>query len=134
MEIVRGALAEMNAWNTSAGGDVHELLCRVLHEDVEWHDQRELPGASVHHGIGEVEQHLMAARDALAYEAAELLEIFDADPAVLAHLRVRARGRASGVRVERDAFYVYRLRDARIERVEIFGSRHEALDAVSVEE
>jgi ketosteroid isomerase-like protein len=133
VKIIRDGLTGLNAWSASAGGDVHELLCKLLHQDVEWHDQSELPGASVHYGVGEVEQHLVAAREALDYEATELVELLDAGPAVLAHYRLRARGRASGARVERESFYVYRFRDAKIERVEIFGSRSEALQAVGLE-
>ncbi len=133
VEIIRVGLAGLNAWNISGAGDIHELLCRLLHHDVEWHDQSELPGASVHHGVRGVEMHLMAAREALDYEAAELVEILDADQAVLAHYRVRARGRVSGARVERESFYVYRFRDAKVGRVEIFGSRSDALRAVGLE-
>jgi hypothetical protein len=40
----------------------------------------------------------------------------------------------SGVPVERGAVHVYSFRGARIERVEIFGSRTEALDAVGLRE
>jgi ketosteroid isomerase-like protein len=133
MKLVREGLTDINAWSTSGSGDLHDVLCKLLHQDVEWHDQSELPGASVHRGVREVEQHLVAAREALDYEAAELVELLDAGPAVLAHYRVRARGQASGVRVEREAFYVYRFRDAKVGEVEIFGSRSEALQAVGLE-
>jgi ketosteroid isomerase-like protein len=133
VEIIRDGLSALNAWSASGGGDLHELLCELLHQDVEWHDQSELPGASVHYGVREVEQHLVAAREALDYEATELVELLDAGQAVLAHYRLRARGRASGARVERETFYVYLFRDAKVERVEIFGSRREALQAVGLE-
>jgi ketosteroid isomerase-like protein len=133
VEIVHDGLTLLNAWNISGDGDIHELLCKLLHQDVEWHDQSELPGASVHHGVREVEEHLMAAREALDYEAAELVEVLDAGQAVLARYRVRARGRASGVRVEREAFYVYRFKDAKVVEVDIFGSKREALQAVGAE-
>jgi ketosteroid isomerase-like protein len=130
VEILRDGLTDLNAWNTSGAGDLRELLCKFLHQDVEWHDQRELPGASVHHGVGEVEKHLRAAREALDYETTELVEILDTSEAVLAHYHFSARGRVSGARVERETFYVYRFRDAKVAQVEIFGSRSEALEAV----
>ena len=133
VETIRDGLAELNAWNISGAGGIHELLSRLLHQDVEWHDQSELPGASVHHGVREVEQHLTSAREALDYEAAELVEILDAGQAVLAHYRIRARGRASGAHVERESFYVYLFRDAKVERVDIFGSKSEAHQAVGLE-
>ena len=134
VELIRDGLTGLNAWNISGAGEIHELLCKILHRDVEWHDQSELPGAAVHHGLREVEQHLIAAKEALDYEAAELVEILDATQAVLAHYRVRATGRASGAPVEREAFYVYRFRAAKVERVDIFGSREEALKAVGLAE
>ena len=56
VETIRDGVSGLNAWNVSGAGDIHELLSGLLHEDVEWHDQTELPGASVHHGVREVEQ------------------------------------------------------------------------------
>ena len=102
--------------------------------DVEWHDQPELPGATVHHGIEEVGRHLAAAQEALDYARTDLLELLDADPRVLAAYRFHARGRASGTPVERDAFHVYSFRGARIACVEIFGTRGEALEAAGLRE
>jgi len=64
----------------------------------------------------------------------DLLEVLDAGPCVVAVYRVRARGRASGVPVERDAVYVYRFRGPKIERVDIYGTRAEALKAAGLSE
>lgn len=113
--------------------EIHSAAVAHLHPDVEWHDQRELPGATVHRGIEEVEQHLAAAREALDYYATDLLETLDAGPCVVAAYRFHARGRYSGVSVERDAVYVYRFRGAKIDCVEIFGTRAEALKAAGLE-
>lgn len=110
------------------------FLTTLLHADVEWRDQRELPGATVHHGIDAVERHAAAAQDALHYDTPDLLETLDAGRCVVAAYRFRARGRASGVAVARDAFYVYCFRGAKVERVEIFGTRSEALKAVGLAE
>jgi ketosteroid isomerase-like protein len=116
--------------------DTVRIGTEMLHPDVEWHDQRELPGATVHQGVKEVERHLAAAQEALEYEAMDLdlLELLDADPCAVAVNRVRARGRASGVPVERDAVHVYRFRGPKIERVDIYGSRAEALEAAGLSE
>jgi ketosteroid isomerase-like protein len=115
-------------WNNRTAA-VPDLAAELFDPDVEWHDQRELPGATVHCGIEEVERHLVAAQEALDYERADLLELLDTDPRVLAGYRIHARGRSSGAPVEREAFHVYSFRGARIERVEIFGTRSEALEA-----
>ena len=124
-------------WNRASAGEEHALdsAAECFDADVEWHDQRELPGATVHHGIEELGQHLTASQEALNYgRAADLLELIDADRRVLAAYRIRARGRSSGAPVERDSFHVYTFRGHRIASVEIFGSRSEALEAAGLSE
>jgi ketosteroid isomerase-like protein len=108
----------------------YRVAAELLDPEIEWHDQRELPGATVHHGIEEVMRHLASAEESVHYGSAHLLEILDAGSRVVAVYRIHARGRASGVPVERDAVHVYSFRGTRIERVEIFGTRAEALEAV----
>jgi ketosteroid isomerase-like protein len=129
VELIRRAHEALNR-SELEWSEIHRIASQLLHPDVEWHDQRELPGATVHHGVEGVERHLAAAREALDYDPADLLELIDVDPLVVAVYRVHARGRSSGVRVERDACYVYSFRGPRIERVEIFGTKGEALEAV----
>jgi ketosteroid isomerase-like protein len=114
--------------------DAQRIGIGLLHPDVEWHDQRELPGATVHHGIEGVVRHVAAAEEVLEYDAPDLLEVLDADPSVLAVYRVHARGRLSGVPVDRDSVYLYRFRGEKIERVDIFGTRSEALEAAGLSE
>jgi ketosteroid isomerase-like protein len=110
----------------------HRIATELLHPEIEWHDQRELPGATVHHGIEGVMRHLAAARESLDYEPGELVEILDVGPCVVSVVRMHARGRLSGAPVERDAVYAFSFRGARVERVEIFGTRGEALEAVGL--
>jgi ketosteroid isomerase-like protein len=131
-------------WNRASAGEAEasersvaqrelaDLAGEFFDPDIEWHDQRELPGATVHHGIEEVGRHLDSAQEALDYQHTELLELLDAEPRVLAAHRTHARGRASGAPVERDNFFVYTFRGARIASVEIFGSRNEALEAAGL--
>jgi len=88
----------------------------------------------VHQGIEGVERHIAAARESLDYHATDLLGTLDADPYVVATYRFHARGRSSGAPVERDAVYVHRFQGARIDRVEIFGTRSEGLEAVGLSE
>jgi ketosteroid isomerase-like protein len=128
VERIRRAYEVFNrlGWDSE---EARQLGAELLHPNVEWHDQRELPGATVHHGIEAVEGHLAASQETLEYEAMEVVEVLDADPCVLVVYRVRARGRLSGVPVERDAVNVYRFRGAKVERVDIFGTRTEALEA-----
>jgi len=133
VEIVRRAHEAFNRVGLTSES-TYRIAVDLLHPEVEWHDQRELPGATVHHGIDEVVRHLASAEESVHYEPSDLLEILDAGPRVLAVYRVHARGRSSGAAVERDSVHVYSFRDARIERVEIFGTRAEALEAVGLRE
>jgi ketosteroid isomerase-like protein len=128
-EVLRGG-----EWSAVSLDDFHATLTEWAHPDVEWHDQRELPGATVHHGIEEVVRHIAAAREAWDYYRADLLEVIDADPSVVGVYRIHARGRSSGVLVECDAAWVYTFRGAKIERLEIYGTRREALEAVEPRE
>jgi ketosteroid isomerase-like protein len=113
---------------------VYRVAVELLDPEIEWHDQRELPGATVHHRIEEVMRHLASAEESVHYEPADLLELLDAGRCVVAVYRIHARGRASGVPVEREAVHAYALRNGMIERVEIFGSRVEALEAIGLRE
>jgi uncharacterized protein len=123
-------------WNRAAAGEEQalDIAAECFDADVEWHDQRELPGATVHHGIEEVGQHLAASQEALDYDRVDPLELLDADRRVLAAYRIRARGRSSGAPVERNSFHVYTFREGKIASVEIFGTRSEALEAAGLPE
>jgi len=126
VEIVRVGFEAFNR------GDA--MVTESFHRDVEWHDQRELPGSTVHHGIEAVQRHLAATREAWEYYRADLLEIVDVGPSVVAVYQIHARGRLSGATVERDAVFVHTFRGAKVERVEIFGTKSEALEAVGLRE
>ena len=133
VELVRRLFA---LWNrrSAVGEAALDVAGELFDPDVEWHDQRELPGATVHRRIEEVGRHLAAAQEALDYGRTDLLSCLDADPRVLAAYRIRAVGRASGASVERDSFHVYSFRGARIVCVEIFGTRGKALEAAGLRE
>jgi ketosteroid isomerase-like protein len=133
VERIRRSHEALNRANLDSE-EIHQAASELLHPDVAWHDQRELPGATVHHGIEAVEEHLAAAREALDYYSTDLLQLVDAGPHVVASYRFHAQGQTSGVPVERDAFYVYTFRGTKIERVEIFGTKSDALEAAGLRE
>ena len=133
VERIRGTYEVFNRFGWESE-EARRVGTELLHPDVEWHDQRELPGATVHHGIEGVEEHLAAAQEALEYGTMDVFEVLDADPWVLVVYRVHAHGRVSGVPVVRDAVNVYRFRGAKVDRVDIFGTRREALEAAGLSE
>jgi ketosteroid isomerase-like protein len=64
----------------------------------------------------------------------EPTEYFDAGPKVAVVMTAVARGRGSGVRVERELAHVWTFRDGRAIRHESFASREEALEAAGLRE
>jgi ketosteroid isomerase-like protein len=69
--------------------------------------------------------------DELTYDAEEWI---DAGDDVIAALHVRARGRQSGVPVERREWHVWTLRDSKLWRLRIYATKPEALEAVGLSE
>jgi ketosteroid isomerase-like protein len=67
-----------------------------------------------------------------AWESIEYLpqELVDAGDEVLAFVRVRARGRASGAEVAYEHPQLWTLRDGKVVRMRVLGNRDEALRAV----
>ena len=66
------------------------------------------------------------------YFRLEPAEYLDAGTRVVVVMRVTARGRGSGVRVERDLAHVWTFRGSTAIRHQSFASRQEALDAVGL--
>lgn len=129
VELVRSA---WEAWERGDMGAVFE----IYDPDIVW-DQTHAPGpiAGVYHGHDGVRQFF---REWLApfesyYCHAE--DFIDADDAVIVRARQGGKGKGSGVEVEmRPYWQVYRLRDGRVVRIEPYGDREEALEAVGLRE
>ena len=94
----------------------------------------QLPAASVYLGHQGVVRFF---RDWLEtwtdYEVATL-EYIDAGDAVVVVFRQSGTGRGSGVRVERDFFGVYDLRESKVVRFRLYESKEEALEAAGLSE
>jgi ketosteroid isomerase-like protein len=93
-----------------------------------------LPSASVYHGHQGVRRFF---RDWLApwddYEI-EPSDCIDAGDAVVLVFRQAGTGRGSGVRIERDFFAIYDLKDSKVVRFRLFESREQALEAAGLSE
>jgi ketosteroid isomerase-like protein len=59
-------------------------------------------------------------------------EFVDTDDRVVATVRLRGRGRGSGVEIDARFYDVYTLRDGKIVRMDQFTERSEALEAVGL--
>ena len=111
-----------------------EAMAEVMDPLIEWNDQRELPGAASHHGVEAVLRHLRATFEGMADFRVEAQQFVEAGDHVVITSRVRAKGRASGAPVERVTFSVNEYRAERLVRVNIYGTKAEALKAVGLEE
>jgi uncharacterized protein len=60
-------------------------------------------------------------------EAEDFLEVGDH---VIVLTRYRGKGRGSGVEVDQEGAHVFRIRDGRVVRLEIFADRQRAIDSV----
>jgi ketosteroid isomerase-like protein len=56
------------------------------------------------------------------------------DGPIFLHARHGGSGRLSGIKVEDENFYLYRVRDGKVSRVGFFNSRDDALEAASLPE
>jgi ketosteroid isomerase-like protein len=127
VEIVRGVI---DAFNRGA----LEAAIQHFAPDINWHDQRELPGAQVHHGHAGVLGHLRSVTEDMSDYHGEVKTARAVGDKVMICALVSARGRTSGLAVERETFTVFTLDRGSITRVEIFGSGDEALEAVGLSE
>jgi ketosteroid isomerase-like protein len=94
----------------------------------------QMPAAGVYHGHAGVEQFF---RDWLGtwtdYEVVTR-EYIGAGDSVVVVFRQSGTGRGSGVRVERDFFGVYDLRESRVVRFRMYESQDDALEAAGLQE
>ena len=84
-----------------------------------------------HEGVRRYWRDYLSAFERLDFELEELV---DASGRILAVVRERAVGRASGIAFEARIFAVWTLRDGKITRMQGFRDREEALEAAGLSE
>jgi ketosteroid isomerase-like protein len=91
--------------------------------------------SAIYHGYDGVRQFIREWIAPFESYYARPEEFIDAGEAVVVRLRQGGRGRQSGAEVTMPPYWqVYRLRDGRAVRIEVYTSRSEALEAVGLEE
>jgi ketosteroid isomerase-like protein len=125
VEVVKRSIEMFNL------GDV-DALFRDADPEIEWHDQPELPGATIHKGAEAAAEHLRSAMENLSGYRLEVEEMVDGGANVVVCGQVVAQGRASDVPVQRPQFSAYAIRAGRVRSVRIFGTRAEALEAAGL--
>jgi ketosteroid isomerase-like protein len=129
VETVRGS------WEAWRRGDT-DALFDFYDPDIEWDMTHSyVPGMEVFHGHDGVRAFFREWGEFFAEYHAEPERFIDAGDSVVARVRQHGRGRASNVGVEMPLYWqVYRLRDGRAVRVEIYRDEAEALAAVGLDE
>ena len=104
----------------------------TLHEHVEVRDHDIMDGRE-YRGHADVRRWMFEDwASAWSEYSAEPQEYIDVDAErVIAVLRIKATGRASGVAIERQDAMVYVVRDQQVTRVDYYNSKQQALEAVA---
>jgi uncharacterized protein len=127
VEVVR------RSYEAYARGDLESALA-ALDAEIEIYDH-DLPDATESYrgldGVGRWQADWEASWESWRWEPEEFI---DAGDRVVAVLGVHAKGRGSGVDVERVDGAVWTLRDRKCIRLDYYGSRAEALEAVGLRE
>ena len=130
VEIVRGI------YDATARRD-NKAPFEVFAEDIVWDLSRSARGAMIgepvaqgHAGVRQAWTDLVSALGDLAFD----LEVIDAGERVLAVVRERWVGRASGVPVEAAHLAVWTLADGKVTQMQLFDDRREALEAAGLRE
>jgi ketosteroid isomerase-like protein len=87
-----------------------------------------------HHGYDGMLRASAEWLEAWDEHAMEAARVWHAADVVLVAVREAGRGRISGVKLETESTFVFRLTEGRIVRIQIFGSETEALKAVGLTE
>jgi ketosteroid isomerase-like protein len=110
-------------------GDFDEAF---FHPEVEWHNAPEFPEATVHHGVEAVRADLAAQGEAWESRRTDVLDVLTSENTAAVHVRISARGKASGVDTAIDVTHVWTLEDGRVRRIEVFVDRRAALKAAGL--
>jgi ketosteroid isomerase-like protein len=127
LEVVRAS------WEAWSRGDM-EALFEFYDPTVEWdmtHSQ--VPDMGVFHGHDGIREFFREWRAFFAEYYAEPEEFIDAHDSVLVRIKQSGRERTSTVTVEMPSYWqLYRLRDGRAVRVEIYRDKADAFEAAGL--
>ena len=128
VEAFRNVITAINERGADAGLD-------LLDAEVEFREDPTFPEAQVYRGRDAVVRNFREFTASFDYYRFEIEDLRDASgDTVTAVLRERARGKASGLEVDRRSGWVATFRDGRVLRFEIFLDPAEALRAVGERE
>lgn len=106
-----------------------ELSLDDYDPEVEWVEDQRYPGADTFHGPAGVERSLKKWWDAWSELTTQLVEVIDLGDRVVVTGHTHARGHGREVSVTAEFGAVMEFRRRKIVRVQVLGSRAEALEA-----
>ncbi len=130
VEVVRRVTNVMDAEDFEAAFPV---FLEAAHPDVEWREDPAWPGSATYRGVEQVRQVILDRMDTLDFDQ-RTEDLIDVGDKVVALVRWRGRGRASGAQGELSLAIVWTVREQAITSIEFFLDRAEALAAVGLRE
>jgi ketosteroid isomerase-like protein len=128
VEAFREVIKAINERGADAGLD-------LLDAEVQFREDPKFPEATVYRGRDEVVRNFREFTASFEYYRFEIEELRDAgDDKVMAVLREQARGKASGLNVDRRSGWVAPFRDGKALSFEIYLDPADALGAVGLRE
>ena len=107
-------------------GDL-SVVVDLLHPDLEWHEPAESPAAGTHRGRDSFEDFFRGWIESFDEFRVEPEEIVQRGDKLIAVVRQRGRGRASGVEIEIRLAHVWTVADGRAVRWEAVPKPEDAL-------
>jgi ketosteroid isomerase-like protein len=98
----------------------------VVHPDAEWHWPTGMADTDVFRGRAEIERAVRLWTESWSDFNMEIRELLERGDTVLVIVRYMARGRASGVVIDRPVAHLWELRDGLAVRLRMFGDAQRA--------
>jgi uncharacterized protein len=117
-----------------AAGDVERVL-EIIDPDisVEVHTGRpDLPEGEVLHGHAGFLENLMGLMEVFEDIEIEPEEFIDLGENLVVPIYTAGHGRSSGIKVENRVVHIWTIRNGRATRFRVYGTRHEAFDALGL--
>ena len=124
------------AWEAWERGDM-EAIFAFYDPEIVWDQTHYGPGgvSGIYHGHDGIRRFFREWLEPFESYYAHPQEFIDAGEDVVVQLRQGGRGKQSGVEVEMPPYWqVYRLRDGRAVRIEVYATQADALKAVGLAE
>jgi ketosteroid isomerase-like protein len=112
-------------------GELEAVFAR-LDPEIEWVTDERVPFAGTYHGHGEIRRLLSDQQEVFGQLTMEPYEFFETGDQVVAFVRQRARGHASGAEIVITIGHLWTIRDGKAVRWQGFPEREKALEAAGL--